>query len=248
MKIFIINLIFCCLLSSCFQNLASTEQKSESDIFVNTVQAWSNKSGIGLLETKQIGSNNIELRVWGGFGRLGNYGAIIERKNGQWKGYTIDIQYYRVGATEALARERGLLSPCLIQSMSDRCIVEASSSSYNKIEEYSLECPYVELTNNDNTNYVDLWEQLVELGILTLPKIIEPSYISKNINGRKVITVIADGHHYVVELKIGNQYRVSNISHIEYLESQVEIGKNVELMASKLDDFLGSNLTINERF
>lgn len=235
LRIFLLSLL---IFSSLNLRAESSKESAVTD--------WSLKAGLSDLKNIEMKNEDIELRIWSGFGILGNHAVIIRRINGSWESTLVTIQYYNAGATEEIAKIEGYLSPCIVESMSSRCLIHSTKGDDNKPYEYSLECPYLEPTYAGQKSYIKLWEQLVNMKLLSLPKRIYPNL--KTTDGSVVI--IRDGHHYVIELRRGSYYQLTEVGHIDYIKdsNMIDLAKNVESMACKIDKLLGSSLRLESRF
>jgi hypothetical protein len=168
------------------------------------VQEWTEKSAVGNLRTATFSDDEIELRIWAGFGLRGSYGGILHRQGGTWTASHLELNRYTAGATNEIAVRDGLLPPTIVEEMESRCVIETLQDSDGSPLEYSLSCAHARPSSiSTSQQLAELWEMLVGLGILTLPPTIERDWI------------MMDGHSYVIEVRVGSQYRATVTEHAD---------------------------------
>ena len=202
---------------------AEIESEPPADYLVQVTRQWAERSPLADLRTKPFGSDEIELRVWGGYGLFGTRGAVLQRAGGEWRGFTVWIDQHRAAGTDSLAAALGALPPCVVGPMSSRCVVGEVGYKNDGVL-YDLDCPRVADMNRLPEAYAGLWDGLVEAGVLTLPPTSE-----RNVFG-------LDGHSYVVEVRVGVRYRASSFWHSEPEE---ESERAVQEIARRLTEFSG---------
>src|SRR6187200_366461 len=60
---------------------------SPDDYLVRTTQRWGESSPLGALPARPMSADDVELRVWAGYGLGGAYGAILRRTGGRWQAW-----------------------------------------------------------------------------------------------------------------------------------------------------------------
>jgi hypothetical protein len=168
----------------------------QDDYLLYITQKWGRESPLGDLRRRAMRADDIELRVWGGYGLGGTSGVIIRRENGQWRAWRaavghcakwVPVAVYKTGSTRAIEAhlastnqgcdEKPPQSPPVVKYFIQRLIVTDIATS-----------PAIE----------QAWKVAVENDVATLP----PPQLPPE-------TVQADGFTYLLELRRGNDYRTS---------------------------------------
>lgn len=216
------------LLASCAA-LPAEVSEPDGDYLLEVAQNWAAKAGLVNIKDSKFENGDIELRLWGGFGVRGTSAIVLYRRDGVWGSQSLNIKHYYAGGTEKSAANRGLLPPSVAKDMEYRCIVEIIGNQDGAIEEYSLECPYLEPTWPELTQeeYRQLWSELLEHRVLNMPPEIERDWI------------MMDGHSYVLQVRTTEQYRASSI------ESTTETSedKAMQAIAALIDKTLSSQVS-----
>lgn len=216
--------------------VATVVSEPEGDYLLEVTREWSALAGLGDLRSKPLGQDDIELRVWGGYGLAGTRAAILRRINGEWEGLSLYVERHTAAATDSLAKAEGVLPPCVVEAMADRCKVDesrmmGSGPTAGQVVGvlYHLECPHARRVpeNYRQESYARLWEDVVEAGVLTLPPEVERAW------------VMTDGHSYVVEVRQGDAYRASSIEHTT---PEVEADRQVQAVAQRLAGMLHASI------
>jgi len=84
------------------------------------VQSWTEKSTVGNLRAAAFPDDDIEVRIWAGFGLGGTYGGVLRRSNGSWTISHLWLNRYIAGATDEIAVRDGLLAPSVVEEMESR--------------------------------------------------------------------------------------------------------------------------------
>jgi hypothetical protein len=215
---------------------ATVVSEPEDDYLLEVTREWSELAGLGDLRTTPLDQDDIELRVWGGYGLVGTRAAILRRIGGEWEGLTLYVERYRAAATDSLAEAEGVLPPCIVEAMADRCKAResrmmGSGPTAGQVVGvlYHLECPYARRVSDNyrQESYARLWEDVVGAGVLTLPPEVEREW------------VMTDGHSYVVEVRAGDTYRASSIEHTA---PEVEADRQVQAIAQRLARMLHASI------
>lgn len=143
------------------------------------------QNGFSKLRETVLANDDLEIRVWGGFGKYGNDGFILRKSSGEW--------------TAVNLREMS-------------CHLE-NRGKYN--------------LNNPKLGWENVWQKLVDAGILTLPDSSELDYEGGAL----------DGKGYVVEINSNYVYRTYEYSNPRYVESKEygQIMKIGEIIADEFD-------------
>jgi hypothetical protein len=169
-------------------------------------QQWGRNSPLGALAERRIGADDVEVRLWEGYGLGGSAGIVLRRSAGRWSLWEADMVrcMYRVpiavGDTltppsirryQALARRR-----CAERNAGE---ADAPPGTYGwtVVSDDTVGLRPLRLRGRPEAT----WTALVEAGVLRLP----PSV-------RRAWTML-DGHTYVLEVRQGAEYRASVIEH-----------------------------------
>jgi len=139
-------------------------------LFAETIHKRAEKASLPPLKSKNLSEDDIEFRVWVGFGKKPLEGFVISRIGGQWGGTFLES----INLTTRPPYRRKL-SP--------------------------------------KPGWKQLWSQLVDAGLLTLP---DSSQLKDEV-------LVCDGTSYVVEVKQGSVYRTYaylNPHYQKWLESK----------------------------
>jgi len=215
---------------------ATVVSEPEGDYLLEVTREWSTLAGIGDLRNKPLGAEDIELRVWGGYGLSRTRAAILRRIDGAWEGLSLYVEEYTAAATDSLADAEGVLPPCVVGALAHRCEVDesrmmGSGPTAGEVVGvlYRLRCPHAQRVPEDYRQeaYARLWEDVVGAGVLTLPPKVEREW------------VMNDGHSYVVEVREGSTYRASSIEHTV---PEGEADRQVQAVARRLDEMLHASI------
>ncbi|XWN38414.1 MAG: hypothetical protein ROO71_05615 [Balneola sp.] len=198
----------------------------ENNYLLEESQKWGEHSEFGSLPEKEIGEGNLELRYWSGFGLLGNRGVIINRSYDKWNAYSIDVRMCEVLSLKTGVHDslKTFLTIDLKYTDQINCNIESDQEIENEMAQFTDSVFVSELQND--YNFDKLWNKLKRKGILNLPIEINRSY------------GMTDGHSYVIEIKIGDDYRAFVSANFD----EYEVDVRAREMAGIIDEFLGTTL------
>ena len=222
-------LLACALCPAALAQDVTVVSEPADDYLLEITREWSARSRLGDLRTETLGDEDVELRLWGGYGLFGTRAVVLRRTDGNWEGFTVGIERYTAAETDSLAAAVGALPPCVVGRMSDRCTVEEVEYHGDAAAGtlYQLECLRVRRDNQFDETYAALWTDVVEAGALALPPEVERDWM------------MLDGHSYVVEVRVGNEYRASSIEHTE---PEGEADRQVQEIARLVSRVLGAQV------
>ena len=209
-------------------SLAQHYSEPNENYLHEIVQEWAGKTSQGNLRTTRLAENDLELRIWAGFGLVGTTGAILRRRDGEWSASRIFVERYFAGATEEIARREGLLPPCIVESMRSRCTVQATESVDGDVLDYDLQCAETDPVTMEEAqrSLGELWDDIKRLGVLELPPTIERDW------------VMLDGHSYVIEVRAGEAYRATVVEHAH----DTDVDKQIHQIVVAMDTVLNTDL------
>lgn len=197
-----------------FSQAAKIISEPENNHILNVTREWSKLVEIRDLRMKKFGEDDIEIRLWVGYGLGRTTAGIISRTNGDWKFISLNVDEYQISASDSLAKADGNLPPDILGKMGGRCTIGIARhmGSGKKAgivvgTTYNLDCPHIyQRVDQDSSRLNQLWENLKEAGILDLPP-------DDNI-------LMLDGQTYLIELRHGLNYRASIFRHPPDLETE----------------------------
>src|SRR5690348_15184635 len=79
----------CAMLGIALRSARAQRSASEdvTDYLVRITQRWGASSPVGALPANAMGADDIELRVWGGYGLGGTRGVVLRRTRDRWQAW-----------------------------------------------------------------------------------------------------------------------------------------------------------------
>lgn len=173
---------------------------------------WSRASSLGDLQERAFAPDDIEVRAWGGFG-IGGSSAIIARKEGGiWRAWSAKNVGCSISVAASVADTASADTRTgFIAAARKNC---GSSVGTPRPGEGSV------LFMSDSVEVTPLaassaaidsaWNAAVSAGMLTLPPSVPRTWR------------MMDGVTYVLEVRIGNEYRAAAIEHLETPEVEAD--------------------------
>ncbi|HSQ28206.1 MAG TPA: hypothetical protein VLN49_00015 [Gemmatimonadaceae bacterium] len=171
---------------------------------------WSRASTLGDLRELRTGSDYVELRVWGGYGFGMTQGVVLRRAGGRWSAFLARVRRcaiqipIAVGDTASAATMRRYVAETRRQCDTPLGDVAAGMRiiTADTLAVDALAVP---------DSVIDrAWTAAVRAGVLQLP-------------GRvKHTGTRSTDFTYVVELRRGDEYRASELEHLEQPETEVD--------------------------
>jgi len=179
-----------------------------------------------------MGTDDVELRVWGGYGLGGTHGVVLRRTDGRWHAWrarvvTCVIKLSTSGtgigpdATDStLAAEARRQCPRTVDG----------GGSYRSVDTLALE-------SADARNAGRIWDQARSAGALELPPRVPRTWI------------MIDGFTIVIEVRRGDAYRASRIEAIKPPEVHADrVAQQVyQTVMSEYGSFERSSLELPRR-
>ena len=165
---------------------------------VRVTQKWGASSPLGALPTRPMGADDVELRVWGGYGHGATLGVILRRTDDRWRAW------------------RARAERCVINAASLPTPAGASPTDSMLREEARRRCHPPHMDGGGTFYMVDtlaleevdarragtVWEQSLRDGVLELRSLVRRNWI------------MIDGFGIVIEVRRGDDYRVSHFAAI----------------------------------
>ena len=182
-----------------------------ADYIVATTEWWgAYDRRFDHLRHKTLDADDIELRVWSGYGLGGTSAIFLRRTGGQWSVWRVNVQ-------ECAAWLPRSVFDTLSEATEKRYLEHARRNCAERSPPDSLP-EAVPLTTDTldatpvspRADVSDVWKELVDAGIATLPA------------GVRRSEIMMDGTSYVVQLRMGQEYRVSRIQEWHTVETPAD--------------------------
>lgn len=176
---------------------------------LNLTREWSRESTLGDLRALQVRPGYLEVRVWGGFSLAETRVIVLRRDSGQWRAWLARVARcfiqipLSVGDTASAATVRGYMAEARKKCGSS----EADVPGRRIITADTL---IVEQLDASGSVVDSAWQAAVAAGLFQLP-------------GRVTRTgTTLDAFTYVVEVRRGDEYRASEIEHVDRAETAAD--------------------------
>ncbi len=171
---------------------------NSDDYLVRITQRWGQSSPLGALPARSMGADDVELRVWGGYGLGGSYGVILRRTSGRWQAWRARVVTCLLDlSTTGSAISDSSTDSVLFAEARRHCSRFAENGGiFRQVDTLALEPA-------DARNAGTIWEQVLDAGVLELPPRVPRKWI------------MIDGCTIVIEVRRGQAYRVSRIEAIK---------------------------------
>lgn len=216
----------CC----CAVALASCARSSRVDIsaprdsyLLAISQHWGASSALGDLRTRRMAPQDLEVRLWSGYGLVGSSAIILRREGKRWRAWSADIEHCMLWIPTAMGDTLSKGSYARLNAETRRFCNDSTkryeSGSSHVLIRVDTVALIPMLAAHD---YAALWRDLVEAGILTLPPMVPRKWL------------MMDGHTYVLEVRQGPQYRASVIEQASETDADYRIQQIYALVAERL--------------
>ncbi len=193
------------------------ESEPEGDYLLEVTREWSGRSPLGDLRKSEFSAQDIELRLWGGYGIGGTRGIILRRSADLWSAFAAEVEGCYVTIPDSLQNDQSTWDAFQEQSSFADCPGEFVAPAV-PVDTVIVVPLALEATAPS------LWSDLVAAGVLSLPPQVDRDYL------------MIDGHTYVLEVRVGDTYRASSI---EAVEPEVEADRQIQHVARLLRERLG---------
>lgn len=171
---------------------------------------WSRASRLGDLRELKAASDDIDLRVWGGYGMGATQGVILRRARGHWSAFLAQVRRcaiqipIAVGDTASGATMHGF-----VLEARRRCDTPLTDVAAG-MRIITADTLAVDSLSVPDSVVADAWTAAIRAGVLELPAQL------------KRTTVPSSDFTYLVEVRRGNEYRASQIEHVAQPESEAD--------------------------
>lgn len=187
---------------------ATSASAPPNNYLVEVTQHWAAGSPLGSLLERRMALDDVELRVWGGYGLTTTTGVILRRTAGRWQAWRAEVvpcSYSvpsQVGDTASRATES-----LFVRRAHQHCGASLDSSAY---VETVYDADTLAITELLAANLDAVWRRVVDAGVRELPPRVPRNW------------VMLDGFTYVIELREGGSYRASAIEALEKPEVEAD--------------------------
>lgn len=173
--------------------------------------AWTRASMLGDLRELKTDRDDLELRVWGGFGLTTNtQGVILRRSGGRWSAFLARVLRCEIQISKSVAdtASRRTTQGYLAEARRKCGTPVADVGPGARI--LTTDSLVVDRLDVADSTSQRAWAAAERAGVFELP-----GHIERN-------RAIEDAFMYVVELRRGNEYRASVIEHLERPETRAD--------------------------
>lgn len=176
-------------------------------------QEWPEGSPLGTTLGLQLSTNDIELRVWSGYGITGTRGIILRRIDGTWRGWSAIVHRCSSFVPIPVADTASAATLAAFRERARRECGGAPRGPPVPARVFTVDTLETKVLGPE-VRIADAWDRAVNAGVLELPPQIQRTWM------------MADGFTYVVELRRGSTYRASVIEHVN--PPEVEADRQVQ--------------------
>jgi hypothetical protein len=181
------------------QAVADTAEVKNYLLYVTN--KWGRESALEDLRHRAMDGDDVELRVWGGYGLGGTSGVIIRREKGQWRAWLAVV----VECVKAVPSK-------IADTASERTIAGYHAAarkecgvdqSHTPLPANVYQVDTLTITAISTGPAIErAWKAALENGVLTLPDEWPPD------------VMMVDGFTYVIEVRQGTRYRASDVKEL----------------------------------
>ena len=178
---------------------------TSDDYIVRVTQRWGASAFIGALPTRPMGADDVELRVWGGYGLGSTRGVILRRTDGRWQAWRAQVVRCVLEISKSHRSSAPFPTDSMLAAEARRNCSRpaAGGGSY-------MQADTLALTQVDARNAAFVWDSVVRAGVLDLPPRIRRNWI------------MVDGFAIVIETRHGASYRASRFEAIGQPETTAD--------------------------
>ena len=166
------------------------------------------RSPLGDLRKVTMRASDVELRFWAGFGLVGTSGLIVSRRKGKWSAQRADMEPCMLTIPMSVGDTLSEASIARYEQLAfDRCAHELSGEGgrFFRVDKLVL-TPLPVPSNMD-----ELWESAMRDGLFDLPTGVARDFI------------MLDGHSFVIEVRIGAEYRATDLACVGKSTNSVDV-------------------------
>jgi hypothetical protein len=179
---------------------------------------------LGLLRWKDIRPGDIELRFWAGYGLVGTGAILLNRTGGQWTARRVRVRGCWLALPPSVADTMSLATRERYEAEARRRCDEPRIDTLSVASVLTSDTLVIE-TVATAADLARVWEDIVAAGLLRLPTSVHRS------------AMMFDGHSWVVEVRLGQEYRLSSIT--SWSREEVPADKAIKVIDQILTERVG---------
>jgi hypothetical protein len=172
----------------------ATRITAPNDYLLQITQTAAAASPLGSLVSRQMAPEDVELRVWDGFGVTGTFGVILRRAGGRWYAWRATLVPCDLYVATSIADTASAATESLFVARARRECGAPVGDTRGWSRVYSADTLALERISVRDPE--TLWSRIVAAGGLRLPP-------------RRPTMDMRDGNVEVVEIRRGDSYRAS---------------------------------------
>jgi hypothetical protein len=170
---------------------------------LNLTSAWTHASTLGDLRELKASPDYAELRVWGGFGFGATQGIVLRRVDGRWAAFLARVRRCEMQISRSAAdTASGTTMQRFVADTRRHCDTPLGEVGAG-VRIITADTLAVEQLDLPASSIDSVWTAAMRAGVSQLPGFV-----------KRAETPSSD-FTYVVELRRGNEYRASQIEHVE---------------------------------
>jgi hypothetical protein len=171
---------------------------------------WSRASSLGDLRELKLRMRDVELRVWGGYGMGATQGVVLRRSGDRWSAFLAQVRRCAIQIPIAVGdtASAGTMHGFVVEARR-RCDTPLTNVGAG-MRIITADTLAVDSLSVPDSVVANAWTAAVGAGVLQLPPQVQRS------------AVPSSDFTYVVEVRRGNEYRASQIEHVEQPESDAD--------------------------
>jgi hypothetical protein len=184
------------------------------DYLLRITQRWAGASPLGSLPARKMAPDDVELRVWGGYGLTRTGGIILRRTAGRWQTWRAYDVRCHLNVAIPIADTASAATESLFVTLARKDCGASVGDTRSAARVYDADTLAVESVAVNGPEVV--WKRVVALGGLQLPPRVPRKW------------TMMDGFTYVIETRRGNSYRASVIEALDEPEVDADrVAKSV---------------------
>ncbi|HEX8243900.1 MAG TPA: hypothetical protein VF541_10400 [Longimicrobium sp.] len=203
-----IALLVACVLPHGAGAQARVVSAPADDELLTLTQGWGARSALGDLRAGTLAPDDVELRLWAGYGLEGTYGLVLRRRGGEWSGWKVRHRECRAYLPETVGDTLSDESRRRYRDQARRECAGAEADSTAEVAIVSVDSLEV-IPVAPEAELRAAWDDAMAAGVATLPPTVpRPARL--------------DGETFVVELRRGSDYRASVIEYVDEPETEAD--------------------------
>ena len=229
LRILVATLLLGIAITAPAQAQARTQSAPEANYLLAITQQWGGESPLRDARSIVLAPDDIELRVWGGYGLAGTRGVILRRRHGEWRGFVAVVHRCSIAVPTPVADTASELTVAEFRRRARRACGRPFADTLAAASVFFVDT--LELRPIQDSGALErAWNAAKEAGVSQLPPSVKRSWMM-------------DGFGYVVELRTGDAYRASVIDHAQ----EVEADRQVQAVYAAVAPFLRDRRQERER-